>query len=779
MANARSVTFGIDFGIRDNELKNANQQVDLLKGNVNQSTGALNNLGASAITAGNQLKMAFQQGINVLHRYRYQLLGAFTAAAAVIGGTIKSASDFQYQIKTTGLVANATASQIEKLTENAKNLGIETAFTAKEAAKGQEILARAGFEVSEIFTTLPSVLDAAAIEELELSSAAGILTGTLRGMQLDVSESRRVIDVLAETSRSSKAEIAGLGEALPQVAAQASGLGIEIEELSAALGLLADQNTAGSRAGRLLRGVLQSLTAPSSQAKSAISDLGINLWDSEDQFKSLTGVVQEFETALSGMSSKEQQERLGEIFSGRRLIVMQQLLNAGSNELMEFNSVLEESGGVAEYMAQEQLDTLRGSINRLRGSLNVASINIQSFFLPVLSNIVDGVTGIINTFNELPQGTQSLIGGIGLITAGFLGILTAVAFLKTPLMFIGGVLKTIGTGLGLTAGKALIVVGVLVGLYLAFEDIWLTMERGYDGVMVPLINKFLDFIGVGYDFQDVWDIGKEKFQAFADALLNIGSGLTKLSGALGKSLIGVFTFDKDLMKEAGEDVEQGIKELFTGLGIVMFDSIPSVISAVLETGNIVTATITSSLSYIGTNLVNSLLTVFEESWNSFTDWFHRKFGVELPKLDIPEMPDIKTTIQNWWNGVKSWINDNINPLNILKDKFGFEISDIIPDSLRRFIPGLGNDTENTSVINTKDVSKSPSGGSDDSPSIMGGSYPVTNQVSKSNRSSTKQENNISLTINSENEDDASLIRKIRDEVSGIFTEINVAETGGN
>ena len=37
------------------------------------------------------------------------------------------------------------------------------------------------------------------------------------------------------------------------------------------------------------------------------------------------------------------------------------------------------------------------------------------------------------------------------------------------------------------------------------------MEKGYDGVLVPLINKFLDFIGVGYDFIDVWNSRKKYY----------------------------------------------------------------------------------------------------------------------------------------------------------------------------------------------------------------------------------------------------------------------------
>ena len=136
--------------------------------------------------------------------------------------------NFNYSVPTKILFGKH---KIDLLAENAKRLGIETVFTATEAAEGQEILARAGFEAREILKTLPSVLDAAAIENLELSRSADIVTSILRGMRMEVGESRRIIDTLANASRRSKATMDGLGESIPQVAAQAANLGFSIEEL--------------------------------------------------------------------------------------------------------------------------------------------------------------------------------------------------------------------------------------------------------------------------------------------------------------------------------------------------------------------------------------------------------------------------------------------------------------------------------------------------------------------------------------------------------------------
>jgi len=775
MANVRSTTFGIQFNVKDRNLKNANKQVDILKRNVAQSGVGLQNMGQSAIVAGQNIVTGMKNGINSLHNFRYELLGAFTAMSAAIGGSVKAAADFEYQIRTTGLVARATANEIDLLAENAKRLGIETVFTATEAAEGQEILARAGFETREILKTLPSVLDAAAIENLELSRSADIVTSILRGMRMEVGESRRIIDTLANASRRSKATMDGLGESIPQVAAQAANLGFSIEELSATFGLLADQGTKASRAGRLMRGVIKSLTAPSNQGIKALDRLGVSLWEDEDTFKSIAGIVEEFSNAMVDMSEKEKQMALGEIFTGRRLLIFQQLMNAGSEEIRNFTSVLEESGGVAEYMAEEQLDTFMGAIHRLRGSINVAAISMQLQLLPVLSNVVDGITGAINVFNELPDVTQSVIGGIGLVATGLLGIATVAAFLKTPLSMLVGFFKWIGGtaifqmlagGISLTVGTALGLLAVVTGLYFAWEDMFLTMERGYDGVLVPLFDKFLDWIGVGWDFKDVWQSGKEFFMDFLTSLGQFNEGFSEFSVGFAEFLLALATFDGEGILESFDTMHEGIKDMSLGF----FDSAGAIGEALVD-GIIFMLDLKGGLVY------TMLTSLVERAWNDLAVEVASWAGIELPEIEFPTWEEMKDSATAWipdfWNTMVELWNSITLGFEEAFDLSGQIMDNVVPDWLKPYVPGFGGD--NTSQ-NPYSGSGEENGATSYSSRVMGGEYPIAS-TNTTNQRSTNQTNNFNINIDNAGGNDEDLVMKIKRTLQDEFTKERIAEVG--
>jgi len=745
----RQVTFGINFGIRDNQLRQANQRVNLLKRNVNQSSTALGGLGAAAITAGRQMKAAFSSTIALLERYRFYIMGAFFALGGAIGGATKAAGDFRYQIKTTGLVAEATGKEIEKLTKNAKQLGIETAFTAKEAAEGQEILARAGFEVEQVIETLPAVLDAAAIEEMKLSRASEIMTGALKGMRMEVDQSRRVIDVLADTSRSSKATINSLGESLPQVAATASGLGVEIEMLSAALGLLADQETKGSRAGRLLRGVFQSLSDPTSEAKSMLKKYKIDLWDANDNFKSLTGVVKEFETALSGLTQKEKRNVLGSILPARRSIVMMQLLNAGSEELANFNERLENSQGVAEMMAEEQLDTLIGAFKRLKGSINVAAINIGDFFVPKIAGAVDSVTGLINVFNDAPPATQKFASGILGTTGLVLGLATAAAFLRKPIIAVAGILKTWGATLGTTASTIGWTIAIVTGLWLAFEDLYYTMEHGYQGVLQPMIDKWYDFIGIGVSFRYTWEYAKWILGEFFSELQDLNKSIGRLSKGIGQAIIGIFTFDTDTLMESWNNLWEGIKGIAFG--------VPNVFWSVL---NIAKTVVSSVVVFLVRSIGQIIKTGIENVLKSI-GWL---LGKALPDIDI-KLPDMIGKLGEWWSNIQKWINNNIaNIGQIISEKLGFT-GDVINK-----VFGFGGDNNSSQQPGNQSNSQQSVNVKVKTP---GGTEP-TNLTQKSQSNKVEQNNSIEISVEgSDNPEETG--KKVREELERYFEIIETEE----
>lgn len=798
--NVRQLTFGIGFGIQDQDLRQANRQVDLFKGNVNQSAGALGRMGTAAMTAGRNMKQAFTSAMAVLERYRFYIYGAFTTLTGAIVGTTKAAGDFDYQLTKTGLVAQATAEEVDQLRENAMQLGIDTAFTAKEAAEGQELLARAGFEVREIMETIPAVLNAAAIENMELSQAADIVAMSVRSMGYEVDQAERVIDVLAMTSAESSTNVEELGTAIPEVAGSASRLGIEIEELSAALGILADRGDRGSRAGRRLRGVFSSLTAPTDQAKSAMADLGVDVWDAQGNLISLTEIIGEFEDAMSHMTAQEQQEALGNIFRAERAETFGKLISGGREEMLEFSGVLDEAGGTAERMAREQLATLNGAIQRLRGSINVAAINVGTFFLPTITRTIDTVTGMINIFNEAPPATQALAGGLLAVGAASLGVLTAVLLLKKPVLAIAGVFGTVGSALGITASGAAIVAGVVIGLGLAFEDLFYTMEHGYDGVLAPLINRFFELIDVGYTAEGMWESGKEHIVDFLETVQKVNQGIQDIVEGGFNLLVGFFTGDTQLMAESWEqfvdglgDAGWGVIEVFTSIGSSLL-SLDSLIT------DIFTNTVLFAVEGIVENIWDSAAFLMEEVFNAIGDKIEDWTGIEIPEIELPSYQETKDAIHSWFDRIwdttiEYWTDFDwpdwpefelpefpniVGALGDWWDNVTDRFRDIIswPEiptpKLPSWLPGVnGSGDENVNVnTNVETSSGSSPNVNVEQPSGRRGA----NIQRDNSKTEIRNTNDIDINIDGAGDSDYAA-RRVKEKIEEIFEVINVQEGG--
>ncbi|MFW6002692.1 MAG: hypothetical protein ACOCQD_05065, partial [archaeon] len=173
---------------------------------------------------------------------------------------------------------------------------------------------------------------------------------------------------------------------------------------------------------------------------------------------------------------------------------------------------------------------------------------------------------------------------------------------------------------------------------------------------------------------------------------------------------------------------------------------------------------------------NDLKTYFEENWNG------REFILDRFDFSglIPEMPDLKTPFDEWWNGFKDWLDENINPLSLLEEKFDFELNELIPDFVKPWLPGYEEKTGDN--VNQQPSKQENVNKNNDSSiaveSIMGGNQPVNRTTNESSRNKTEQKNDIQIMIDNAGGDNADLERRLRKAMSEIFTEIQISETGG-
>ena len=292
------------------------------------------------------------------------------AAAAGTALSIASFNNFQTSLNNVKAVSQATVVEMALFEAQALSMGASTKFSAQEAADAQAFLAMAGLSVQQSLAALPGTLQLAAAGQLDLARAADLTTNVMSGYRMSVSDIPRINDVLASTAATANTNVEQMGDAMSYVAPVAAAAGVQFEQTSAALGILASNAMAGERGGTALRGIIATLITPSAALESITGKYALTLQDATGAMLPLDEILGQFNE--KGVSSGE----IMSIFGKRAGPAMLALLATGSGALKRYTRDLEDVDGAAERMAVTQQEGIVGSMTNMASAASTLSIII-------------------------------------------------------------------------------------------------------------------------------------------------------------------------------------------------------------------------------------------------------------------------------------------------------------------------------------------------------------------------------------------------------------------
>ncbi len=356
--------------------------------------------------------------------------GAATAAGAALaagiagvgvalGASVKSAADFEKQISAISAVSGASASELEALRATALQLGKDTSFSASEAAVGMEELVKAGVSLADVMGGAGRAsLDLAAAGAISVGDAAEIASNAMNVFNLKGADMAHVADVIAGAANASAIGVNDYKFSLAAAGAVANTVGISFESLSTAIAVMGQAGIKGSDAGTSLKTMLLNLQPTTKAQISLFRELGILTADGANKFfdasgkaKDFAGIAQVLQDALKGMTKQQQLATLEVMFGSDAIRAGAVLLDAGA---AGFNEMAEAMGKVtAQAVANERLNNLWGSVEKLKGSLETGAIILGSFFTPALKDMADaateGVNAAIEALDRLPDAWLTLV----------------------------------------------------------------------------------------------------------------------------------------------------------------------------------------------------------------------------------------------------------------------------------------------------------------------------------------------------------------------------------
>ena len=296
----------------------------------------------------------------------------------------------------------------------AKEMGSSTAFSASQCAEALNYLALSGMDTQEMADTLPHTLNLAAAGGLDLARASDMLTDSMSALGLDTSDAEKMVDQMAKTASKSNTSVGQLGDAMLTIGASARSVKGGTAELSTALGILANNGIKGAEGGTHLRNIIMSLQTPTDQAKDALTNLGVSVYDSEGHMRSMNDVLGDLNTSMEGMTDEEKANIISKIFNKTDMAAVNALLGSTGDEWDELQQSIIDSAGAAQEMADTQLDNLEGQLTILGSAL-------EGFKLSLWENMRDPLTDLakvgINAITELTEAFNDN-GLSGLITCG-------------------------------------------------------------------------------------------------------------------------------------------------------------------------------------------------------------------------------------------------------------------------------------------------------------------------------------------------------------------------
>lgn len=405
-----------------------------------------------------------------------QALAAAGIAAAVkeltdgFAACVGIAGDFEAAMSTVEALSQAGAREMSALSAEAKELGATTKFTAKESADAMGYMAMAGWDAAEMLSGMNGVLQLAAASGEDLAMVSDIVTDSLSAFGLTAADTARFSDVLAAAATNSNTNVAIMGETFKMSASVAGALGYSIEDVAAAMGLMANSGVKGSIAGTALRNTFNGLLEGVTLTGKAFGEYEYSAVRADGTMKGFGATIDELRGYFEQMTEAERVANAQAIAGQRGYNGLLAILNATDADYQTLTSSINDCAGAAERMAKIRLDNLNGQLTLMDSAWDAVKTTVGEEFLPELRGLAEAgtdmltwVDGFIREHPALTKGVIAFTGALGGAAVAITGVnagLKLFQALNVAAMFTGPVGAILG-GAAAVAGVTAAVVGLV------------------------------------------------------------------------------------------------------------------------------------------------------------------------------------------------------------------------------------------------------------------------------------------------------------------------------
>ena len=403
-----------------------------------------------------------------------QALNKLTSAFRGAFDTIK---DFEAKNSELAAVLGTNMEAVKGLTDQAKELGRTTSYTASQVTGLQVELARLGFGMEDITNMTPAVMSFAKAVGTDLSSAATLSGAALRIFGLESTDIDRVVSTMAISTTKSAMSFDYLNNSLATIGPVANSFGFTIEDTAALLGVLANSGFDASSAATATRNILLNLADESGALAVALGGPVKNSEELAVALKQLNDEGIDLATAL-------------ELTDKRSVAAFSSFLK-NADSIAQLRQEVTGAEGDFQQMTQTMGDNVSGSLAGLDSA-------IEGLILQFYESR-GAIKSIIDIFTSLVQWVSENITWISRLAAGIAALTTVSAiYTKHVIQNIALQAKSIAMTIKDTAAKVAAAVATF-SWSKAWQALNATMAANPIGAVITAIVALVSVIGIVID----------------------------------------------------------------------------------------------------------------------------------------------------------------------------------------------------------------------------------------------------------------------------------------
>lgn len=476
--------------------------------------------------------------------------------------SVKMSSDLEGSFGKIENLVGVTGKALDNFKRSVREVSSATGQSQQALSEAMFTISSAGLRGAQATEVLERAAKASAIGLGETQEVAQALTGVLQAYSKENLTAAEATDTLTAIVREGNLEASSLAPTLGRIVGIGAQLGISFEELGANIATFTRLGVPAEEAVVGLRGIMTTFLKPTTEARSALRDLGFSAAELREKIGK-DGLQSTLAFLVKSLEGND--EALASVFGNVR--ALSNVLGTAGAQGETYAEVLENISNATgivdkgfENVTKESGFKFKQTLNELKNT----GIELGNTLLPLVLKITKFVSGAVKAFSGLSNEAKTTGLALIAIVAASGPIITAIGAISTAFGIFASAAATAWTAL---SGPIGITIAAIVLAGIAVYQFWDIIRPVLVGAINYVIDLYNEFAVVRAVVEGLKLTINNTFLFFGKVISGISAELMNLADLL----FGILTGDLDritaAMQNFGDGFVRDMKDYFTEAAI--------------------------------------------------------------------------------------------------------------------------------------------------------------------------------------------------------------------